>query len=51
MVQKMAAHTQFCSSGDYTLEAARDAIAEVPRRTHTAALPTPRLRPRLSPPS
>ena len=33
MVQKMAAHTQFCSSGDYTLEAARDAIAEVPRRT------------------
>ena len=52
MVQKMAAHTQFCSSGDYTLEAARDAIAEVPgRRTHTPRRPPRVSDPRLSPPS
>ena len=28
VVQRMAAHTQFCMSGDHTLEATRDAIAE-----------------------
>jgi hypothetical protein len=29
VVQRMAAHTQFCMSGDHTLEATRDAIEEV----------------------
>ena len=29
VVQKMAAHTQFCMSGDHTLEATREAIEEV----------------------
>ena len=29
LVQRMAAHTQFCMSGDHTLEATREAIAEV----------------------
>ena len=29
LVQRMAAHTQFCESGDHTLEATREAIAEV----------------------
>ena len=29
VVQRMAAHTQFCMSGDHTLEAAREAVDEV----------------------
>ena len=29
VVQRMAAHTQFCMSGDHTLEATREAIEEV----------------------
>ena len=28
LLQRMAAHTQFCLSGDHTLEATRDAIEE-----------------------
>ena len=33
VVQRMAAHTQFCMSGDHTLEATRDAIAEAASHT------------------
>ena len=29
VIQRMAAHTQFCMSGDHTLEATREAIEEV----------------------
>ena len=32
VVQRMAAHTQFCMSGDHTLEATREAIEEVAGR-------------------
>ena len=32
VVQRMAAHTQFCHSGDHTLEATREAIEEVAAR-------------------
>jgi len=36
LVQRMAVHTQFCNSGDHTLEATYEAIEEVAARLHEA---------------